>query len=136
MMKLNRLTVLAILVGAVAGGLLAADTTTTPAAKPAVAQETAVFAVPGLDQVATVKALSKALAEKTGIVDAKVDKEKSQYAVTFETAKTNPDEILKALAPVAPAAKLEKVVPAEGKTAAKPDCSQCPSRSGCGSKPE
>jgi hypothetical protein len=34
MMKLNRLTVLAILVGAVAGGLLAADTTATPAAKP------------------------------------------------------------------------------------------------------
>ncbi|HOT00590.1 MAG TPA: heavy-metal-associated domain-containing protein [Acidobacteriota bacterium] len=136
MMKLNRLVVLVVLAGAIAGGLLAADAPTTPAAKPAVAQETAVFAVPGLDQVATVKALSKALAEKTGIVAAKVDKEKGQYAVTFETARTNPDEILKALAPVAPTAKLEKVVPAEGKTAAKPDCSQCPSRSGCGTKHE
>lgn len=97
------------------------------------ATEVATYAVPGLDQEATLKSLSKSLAEKPGILGAQADKATGTFAVTFETAKTDPDQILKALVTVAPDAKLQGVAPA-GEKVAKHDCGKCPSRSSCGAK--
>lgn len=97
------------------------------------ATEVATYTVPGLDQDVTLKSLSKSLAEKPGILGAQADKAKGTFAVTFETAKTDADQILKALATVAPDAKLQGVAPA-GEKAAKHDCGKCPSRSSCGAK--
>ena len=102
-----------------------------PAEKPAA--ETATYSVPGLDQEALVKSLSKSLAEKPGIVGAQADKVKGTFAVTFETAKIDAEQILKALVAVAPEVKLQGVAPAATTAAAKHDCGKCPSRSSCGS---
>jgi len=112
--------------------LAAATPAPVEPAKPAT--EVATYTVPGLDQEALLKSLSKSLAEKPGIVGAQADKVQGTFAVTFETAKTDPDQILKALATAAPDTKLQGVAPAGDQSTAKHDCGKCPSRSSCGAK--
>jgi copper chaperone CopZ len=115
--------------------LIAAETPpAAPADTKAAVQETAIYSVPDLAKGTLVKDLSKAVATKPGIVSAQADPEKSQFMVTFEPGKTNPQEILKAVSAVAPNAKFEKVGPADPKAAAKKDCGKCPSKSTCGAK--
>jgi hypothetical protein len=111
---------------------LAGETPTTTAAKNDAA-ETASYSVPVPLEGNLVKDLGKALQDKPGILSASVDKENARFAVTFETGKTNPDEILKALTAVNKDVKLEGVTPASPK-AAKHDCGKCPSAKSCGSK--
>lgn len=108
--------------------------TPAPAKAETPAAETATYTVPGLDQEATLKSLSKSLKDLSGIVSARADAEGGTFAVTFEPGKTNPDEILKAVNTVAPEAKLKGVGSADPKAAAKHDCGKCPSKSSCGSK--
>lgn len=115
--------------------LAAAENPPAAAADPkAVAQETAVYSVPDLAKGTLVKDLSKAVATKPGVVSAQADIAKNQFMVTFEPAKTNPQEILKSVSGVAPTAKFEKAAPADPKATAKKDCGKCPSKSTCGSK--
>jgi len=110
----------------------ATPTPVEPPAKPAT--EIAIYTVPGLDQEVLLKSLSKSLADKPGVMSAQADKAKGTFAVTFETAKINPDQILKALASVAPETKLQGVAPAGEQAAATHDCGKCPHHASCGAK--
>ncbi|HPR62782.1 MAG TPA: cation transporter [Thermoanaerobaculia bacterium] len=94
------------------------------------APETAVFQVQNLKDEAVVKKLTQSLATIEGVVSAKADAENSQFLVTFEPAKTNPEALTQALTKIDPQTKLEKVQPADA-NAAKHDCGKCPSKDKC-----
>ena len=94
--------------------------------------QVAVFAVPNLGDEAVVKDLTKALARQEGLVAAKADVEAGKFLVTFETAKTNPEQLAAIVTEVAPESKLESVQAAEAGAMAH-DCGKCPSKATCGS---
>ena len=116
----------------VALSAFAGDAVTAPATKEAAkGPETAVFAVSNLKDAATVKSLNGALAKEVGVLSAKADVEGGKFLVTFESGKTTPEALGKVLATVAPETKFETVQAADA-SAAKHDCSKCPSKSTCG----
>lgn len=112
---------------------LAAEKAAAPAAG-AKGAETAVFAVPGLKDEAVVKSLTLALAKEPGVMSAKADAAAGKFLVTFEPGKTGKASLEQAMAKVVPAAKLERIGPADAKDAAKPDCGKCPSKATCEKK--
>lgn len=117
----------------VALSALAGDAVTAVPVKtdPAKGPATATFAVPNLADAATVKGLNGALAKEAGVLSAKADAAGGKFLVTFDPAKTTAEALGKALATVAPEAKFENVQAADA-SAAKHDCSKCPSKSSCG----
>jgi copper chaperone CopZ len=113
-----------------AGVVLAAEAAPRKSSAPAT-QEVAVFSVPMLMEGTVLKDLVKAVADKPGILSAQADSAKSTLSVTFETKKTKPDRILKALNSVSKDAKLVAVAPADARAAGKHDCGKCPLAKGC-----
>lgn len=113
--------------------LAAEKAATAPAAGPKGA-ETAVFAVPGLKDEAVVKSLTLALAKEPGVISAKADAAAGKFLVTFEPGKSGKASLEQAVAKVVPAARLEKIGPADAKDAAKADCGKCPSKATCEKK--
>ena len=134
MKKIGIVSLVVALMGLTCFAIAAADAPPVAGetAKAAPAQETAVYAVPGIEKGTTIKDLSKAIGEKPGIVSAQADKEKGVFKVTFDKSKTNPQEILKALTAVTADIKLDSVSPADPKAASKHDCGKCPSKKSCG----
>jgi hypothetical protein len=113
---------------------LAAEKPATAPADAAKGAETAVFSVPGLKDEAVVKSLTVALAKEPGVMSAKADAAAGKFLVTFEPGKTGKASLEQAMAKVVPAAKLEKIGPADAKDAAKHDCGKCPSKATCEKK--
>lgn len=99
-----------------------------PAKKAEPAAQTAVFAVPHLEDAAVVKDLAASLAKEKGVMAAKA--EGGKFLVTFESAATCPTHLTAAVTKVAPEAKLETVQAADVK-AAHGDCGKCPSKATC-----
>jgi copper chaperone CopZ len=97
------------------------------------AAQMAIYKVPELTEDLS-KGFIKELAKLEGIVSAKPAIDEGTFAVTFETAKTDPQKIEAVLAELAPEAKLDKVGPAE--KAHSGDCSKCPKHKTCGKNKE
>jgi copper chaperone CopZ len=89
----------------------------------------AIYKVPELNEELS-KGFIKELAKLEGIISAKPALEEGTFAVTFETAKTDPQKIEALLVQLAPESKLDKVVAAE--KAAHGDCGKCPKAKTCG----
>jgi len=122
------------LVFALASFPLAAEKAAPSQAEGAKGAETAVFSVPGLKDEAVVRSLTVALAKEPGVVSAKADAAAGKFLVTFEPGKTGKASLEKAVSKVVPAARLEKVGPADEKDAAGHDCGKCPSKATCEKK--
>jgi hypothetical protein len=93
------------------------------------AAQMAIYKVPELTEDLA-KGFIKELAKLEGIVSAKPAIDEGTFAVTFETAKTDPQKIEAILVQLAPEAKLDKVGPAE--KVAHGDCDKCPKAKTCG----
>lgn len=132
-MKPFRNLVLALVL-ALATFPLSAEKAATEQAAGAKGAETAVFAVPGLKDDAVVKSLTLALAKEPGVMSAKADAAAGKFLVTFEPGKTGKASLEQAMTRVVPAARLEKIGPADAKDAAKTDCGKCPSKATCEKK--
>lgn len=125
----NRLTAVTLTV--LAALTLAALSPALAEEKPA---ETAVFAVPNLNDEAVVKDLAGALAKVPGVTAAKPDVEGGKFLVTFSPDKTAPEALTAAVTKVSPEAKFEGVKAADGKAADHSACGACPSKATCGKK--
>lgn len=125
----NRLTALTLAV--MAALALAALSPAFAEEKPA---ETAVYAVPNLNDEAVVKDLAGALAKVPGVTAAKPDVEGGKFLVTFSPDKTAPEALTAAVTKVSPEAKFEGVKAADGKAADHSACGACPSKATCGKK--
>jgi len=90
--------------------------------------QSAVFKVPDLTKEMA-KKLSKALADKPGVLSAKPDLEKQHFTVTFEPEKNNPEKIGGILASVVPGTALQKVVAADQKD--EKGCGGCKHKKAC-----
>jgi|GEM_PF-5002969 len=91
----------------------------------------AVFKVPDLTKEMA-KALSKALADKPGVLSAKPDLEKQHFIVTFKPKENDPDRIGKVLASVAPGTVFKEVTAVDHKD--KKGCGGCQHSETCAEK--